>query len=302
MAEAFRGNEGLVSRKPARRSWLGISSTGRALIQGNALDLLAPRSTGWWVALSVPFLLAASPPAAPPVLEPGGLTLRYDVYARGFPILTLDFNLDESAATYAVAGVVSTQGALGLVSDFSLRTESRGAIAADTLRPSVHDSASHARRKDRRAHLDFRHDGSVVAALSPPEDPGHLLPTAAEVAGTVDPLTAILAIGHAVAETGSCRVKVPVYDGRRRYDLVLADDGVERPAPGKATELRRCALDMVKLAGFTSDRNRPPRIEHGEVWIMPSPRAGVPPLPARIEFHSDWGQITVQMVRIDLAK
>jgi len=255
------------------------------------------------VALSLPFLLAASPPAALP--GPGALTVRYDVYARGFPILSLDFNLNESAGTYEVTGVVRTQGALGLVSDFTLRTESRGAIAADTLRPSVHDSASRGRRKERRAHLDFHHDGSVVAALSPPEDPGHRLPTADEVAGTVDPLTAILAIGHAVAETGSCRAKVPVYDGRRRYDLTLADDGVEQLASaegGKTAELRRCALDMVKLAGFTSDRDRAPRTEHGKVWIMPSPRAGMPPLPVRIEFRSDWGQITVQMAQIGFAK
>jgi hypothetical protein len=260
--------------------------------------MLTRRGAGWRLALALPFLLAASPAAAPSPLGADAQTLRYDVYARGLAILSLDFNLDESNGAYTVAGVVRSQGLLGLVSDFTLRTESRGAIAADTLRPRVHDSASRARRKERRAHLDFRHDGSVVAALSPPEDPGHLLPTAAEVAGTVDPLTAILAIGHAVAETGSCRVKVPVYDGRRRYDLVLVDDGAA-PAPAA---LRRCALDMVKIAGFTSDRDRPPRIEHGKVWIMPSPRPGVPPLPARIEFYSDWGPIIVQMAPNGLAK
>ena len=177
-----------------------------------------PRKMGWWAALSLPFLLAASPPAepSPPPLDPNALTLHYAVYAGGFPILSLDFHLDEDAATYQVKGTVRAQGPLGLLSDFTLRTESQGAIAADRLRPTSHDSASRVRRKDRRAHLDFRRDGSVVAALSPPEDPGHKLPTADEVVGTVDPLTAILAIGHAVARNGSCRVKVPVYDGRRR--------------------------------------------------------------------------------------
>ncbi|HKW52587.1 MAG TPA: DUF3108 domain-containing protein [Stellaceae bacterium] len=267
--------------------------------------MLGRRGTGWRGALALPFLLAASPTAVPPVPEAAPLALRYDVYARGLPVLSLDFRLDESAAAYEVSGTVRAQGLLGAVSDFSLHTESRGAIAADKLRPSVHDSASRARRKERRTHLDFRHDGSVVAALTPAEDPDHRLPTAAEVVGTVDPLTAILTIGHVVAKTGSCRAKVPVYDGRRRYDLVLADDGMERPAPserGKSADLRRCALDMVKLAGFTADRNRPPRTEHGKVWIMPPPRAGMPPLPARIEFHSDWGPITVQMAPIGVAK
>jgi hypothetical protein len=59
---------------------------------------------------------------------------------------------------------------------------------------------------------------------------------------------------------------------------------------------------MVKLAGFSSDRDRAPRTEHGKVWIMPAPRAGMPPLPARIEFHSDWGPITVQMASTGVAK
>jgi len=258
-----------------------------------------------WVALTLPFLLAASPAALPPGPGAGPLTLRYAVYVRGFPVLSLDFRVDESAAAYEVTGTVRAQVVLGAVSDFTLHTESRGAIAADKLRPSTHDNASRARRKERRAHLDFRHDGSVVAALSPADDPDHRLPTAEEVVGSVDPLTAILAIGHVVAETGSCRAKVAVYDGRRRYDLVLSDDGVERPAPsehGKSVELRRCALDMVKLAGFTADRNRPPRTEHGKVWIMPPPRAGMPPLPERIEFHSDWGPITVQVAPGGVAK
>jgi hypothetical protein len=251
-----------------------------------------------WVALALPFLLAASPAALPPGPGGGPLTLRYDVYARGFPVLSLDFRVDESTAAYEVTGTARAQGVLGAVSDFTLHTESRGAVTGEKLRPSTHDNASRARRKESRAHLDFRHDGSVVAALSPADDPDHRLPTAEEVVGSVDPLTAILTIGHVVAQTGSCRAKVAVYDGRRRYDLVLADDGVERPEPsehGKSTALRRCALDMVKLAGFTSDRNRPPRTEHGTVWIMPPPRAGMPPLPARIEFHSDWGPITVRV-------
>jgi hypothetical protein len=258
-----------------------------------------------WAALTLPFLLAASPAALPPGPGAGPLTLRYEVYARGFPVLSLDFHVDESVAAYEVTGTVRAQGILGAVSDFTLQTESRGAIAADKLRPSMHDNASRARRKERRAHLDFRYDGSVVAALTPADDPDHRLPTAGEVVGSVDPLTAILTIGHVVARTGSCRAKVAVYDGRRRYDLVLTDDGVERPEPsdrGKSANLRRCALDMVKLAGFTSDRNRPPRTEHGKVWIMPPLRAGMPPLPARIEFHSDWGPITVQVAPTGVAK
>lgn len=257
--------------------------------------MVGRRRTAWWVALALPFLLAASPAALPPAPVAGPLTLRYDVYARGFPVLSLDFRLDESAVAYEVTGTVRAEGVMGVISDFTLHTESRGAVTGEKLRPSMHDSASRARRKERRAHLDFRRDGSVVAALTPADDPDHRLPTAEEVVGSVDPLTAILTIGHVVAQSGSCRAKVAVYDGRRRYDLVLADDGPERPEHATTSELRRCTLDFIKLAGFTADRNRPPRSEHGRVWIMPPLRPGMPPLPARLEFHSDWGPITVQL-------
>ena len=254
------------------------------------------------MALALPFLVGAGPAVVPPVAETAPLKLRYDVYARGFPVLSLDFRLAESATAYEVTGTVRAQGLLGALSDFTLHTESRGAVAGEKLRPSMHDNESRARRKERRAHLDFRRDGTVVAALTPADDPDHRLPTAEEVVGSVDPLTAILTIGHVVAQSGSCRAKVAVYDGRRRYDLVLTEDRPERAEHGSSAELRRCALDLVKLAGFTSDRNRPPRIEHGKVWIMPPLRPGMPPLPARIEFHSDWGQITVQAAPAAAAK
>ncbi|HJT06230.1 MAG TPA: DUF3108 domain-containing protein [Stellaceae bacterium] len=264
--------------------------------------MLGQRGNCWWVALALPFLVGAGPAVVPPVAETAPLKLRYDVYARGFPVLSLDFRLAESATAYEVTGTVRAQGLLGALSDFTLHTESRGAVAGEKLRPSMHDNESRARRKERRAHLDFRRDGTVVAALTPADDPDHRLPTAEQVVGSVDPLTAILTIGHVVAQSGSCRAKVAVYDGRRRYDLVLTEDRPERAEHGSSAELRRCALDLVKLAGFTSDRNRPPRIEHGKVWIMPPLRPGMPPLPARIEFHSDWGQITVQAAPAAAAK
>src|SRR5260370_13168729 len=80
------------------------------------------------------------------------------------------------------------------------------------------------------------------------------------------------AIGHAVAETGSCRVKVRVYDGRRRYDLVLAEDGVERLTSserGTTAALERRALDMVRLAGFSSERDRAPPPDHRTPCTLP---------------------------------
>jgi hypothetical protein len=89
-----------------------------------------------------------------------------------------------------------------------------------------------------------------------------------------------------------------VFDGRRRYDLVARDEGSEHlppwPAAPQGADARRCAIDVIKLAGFSSDAASSEHVDHGEVWLAP-PRPGAPPLPVRLTFASDWGQITVRL-------
>lgn len=252
-------------------------------------------------ALALALVLAQGVPAGKAATpEPVGLT--YEVYARGFPILTLDLRIAETGSAYKVEGLFRTVGVIDWLADFVLRSESRGAVVAGALRPRVHESAAHSRKGDRRAHLDYGGDGTVATVLSPAAaEPGHALPTPQQTVGTLDPLSAVLAIHHEVVRSGSCGMRMPVFDGRRRYDLVLADEGMGRLASSaSAGEVRRCSVDLVKIAGFSSDLGVPPHTDHGQVWILPA-QGGAPAVPARIEFGSDWGPIVVQMTRIGFA-
>jgi hypothetical protein len=219
--------------------------------------------------------------------------------------MTLDFQIDETPIGYDVTGLIRTNGLLGLLYNFNLRTESHGAVTADTLHPTAHESDSHWSNKERRAHLDYLGEGKVTTALNPPEDPDRPGPSAEQITGTVDPLTAILTMSHAIARAGRCSASIPVFDGRRRYDLVLVDDGTERIEPSRAYaysgDARRCIVDMIKIAGFSRDRDYAPHTNHGRVWIA-APRPDAPPLPVRIDFLSDWGPITVRMVKADPPK
>jgi hypothetical protein len=246
------------------------------------------------------------PPGAAAVAEaPAPLVLHYEAYAAGIPVLTLDFRLAEQPAAYEVSGFIKAVGILRLFSSYTLNTESRGGIAADDLHPAHHDTASGSRGRERHVRLDYRGDGTVSAVLNPPEDPGRPVPSARQIIGTVDPLTAILAMSRSFRQTGRCGVTVPVFDGRRRYDLVLTDEGAEPvgAAAGDAYRgvARRCHVDMVKIAGFSWDRDYSPHTNHGRVWIA-EPRPGAPPLPVRLDFASDWGPITVKILRVDAAK
>jgi hypothetical protein len=262
----------------------------------------------WWgravaLALSVLALLPIQAGAGQP--QPP-LVLRYQAYAAGFPVASFDFRLDENGAGYAVGGQIRAVGLLGLFYSFAMQAESQGAIAVADVQPLFHEHSLRSRGRDRHARLDFAGDGTVTAALVPPEDSGRPKPTAQQLRHTMDPLAAILAIGHEVTQAGRCGGTVAVFDGRRRYDLVLTDDGRERfeasPAFAYAGDVRRCQVAVVKIAGFSFDQDYgAAHTSNGRVWLA-SPRPGAPALPVRIDFSSSWGTVEVRMTEIQPAK
>ena len=237
---------------------------------------------------------AAAPASAP-------LHMRYEAFALGFPVVRFDFRLDQDDRAYALGGTVRTQGLLRLFYRFDMQTESAGSFAGGAPAPRFHEQKLRIRGHDRSARLDYAGDGSVATALVPPEDAGRPRPSPPQIRGTLDPLSTLLAIGRAVAAAGRCTGRFAVYDGRRRYDLVLADDGVERlersPAYAYAGEVRRCSVAAVKIAGFSWDQDYSPHTSSGRVWLA-SPRPGAPALPVRIEFGSSWGFVSVRLTEV----
>lgn len=252
--------------------------------------------------LAAAALILVLPAAAPgKVAGSGPLALHYEAYALGFPVVSIGFRLDESGQRYALDSQVKTTGLLRLIYRLDLDTASRGRIAAGALEPQRHDQEVRTRRGDRRAVLDYGRDGRVTTALVPPEDHDRPKPSPAQTLHTLDPLSALLAIGRSVAEAGRCAGRYPVYDGRRRYDLVLSDDGTSELEKSNAFAyagvVRRCSVEAVKIAGFSWDQDYSPHTNTGRVWFA-SPVPGAPAMPVRIEFGSSWGFVSVRLTSV----
>lgn len=258
-----------------------------------------------WRGAALGLVLALVPAVPGDAVPTAPLMLRYEAFAAGFPIVSFDFRLDESGEAYTVGGRIRSVGLFQIFYGFAMRAESQGTIGAEEVHPRFHEHALRSRGRDRHARLDYPGDGTVAASLVPPEDSGRPKPTAQQIANTLDPLTAILAIGHEVARAGKCGGRFAVFDGRRRYDLVLSDDGSERmetsPAYGFAGEVRRCVVAVVKIAGFSFDQDYSPHTTNGRVWLA-APRPGAPALPVRIDFGSSWGFVEVRMTDIEQPK
>jgi hypothetical protein len=254
-------------------------------------------------------LLGAAPAPAPQqaALEaaPAPVAMRYEAYVVGLPVVAFDFRLDEAGGGYVLGGQVRTVGLLRLFYRLDLSTLSQGTIGGADLHPLFHEQRLTARGRERSARLDYPGDGTVATALVPAEDPGRPKPTLQQTVHTLDPLTALLAIGRKVAQEGRCDGRFAVYDGRRRYDIVLSDDGVERSLTSSSYadkgEVRRCAAAAVKIAGFSWDQDYSPHTTAGEVWFA-RPEPGGPALPLRIDFGSSWGSVSVRMTGFEPGK
>jgi hypothetical protein len=241
-------------------------------------------------------LVLAAPASGIAASEP--LILHYEAFAAGLPVVAFDFRLDESGSSYAVDGRIRTVGLFRLFYRVDLHAESWGDVAGAAMRPHVHEQVLTTQGKDRLARLDYPGDGTVAARLVPPEDSGRPKPSPEQTVDTLDPLSTILAIGHVVADAERCTGRFPVFDGRRRYDIVLSEDGGAVPRDGKAL---KCRAQAVKIAGFSFDQDYQPHTNNGHVWLA-APRAGAPALPVRIDFDGTWGLVEVRMTKVETNK
>ncbi|HEV2546090.1 MAG TPA: DUF3108 domain-containing protein [Stellaceae bacterium] len=244
-------------------------------------------------------LAAAMLPVSGIAAPPESLLLEYEAFAAGFPIVTFAFRLDETPSAYSLDGHIQAVGAFRLFYRVDVRAESQGNLIRDAAQPRWHEHVFTSKGRDRVARLDYPGDGRVAAQLVPAEDSGRPKPTEQQTVDTLDPLSAILAMGHTVARVGRCEGTFAVFDGRRRYDLTLTDEGGERidAAPAYVGPVRRCHAAVLKIAGFSFDHDYQPRTTNGHVWFA-SPRPGAPALPIRIDFDGSWGLVEVRMTKV----
>lgn len=88
--------------------------------------------------------------------------------------------------------------------------------------------------------------------------------------GAVDPLAALVALAFTPVPPGQdpCDRRVPVLDGRRRFDLVLKPEGLEyvrKNGPGRFKgDAYRCRVEQHKIAGY-KEKNRGDI--DGDIWL-----------------------------------
>lgn len=227
------------------------------------------------------------------------LVLAYDIYFSGITIMQLEarLNLVEGAqGRYAIAIEGRTVGLIDSVRPIAFLAMSEGISNGHGLQPARYATSTEKRSKRKGLTVAFLPHGAPVTRFTPPDDEEE--PALPELLkDSIDPGSALLTLIRTLSDTASCTGTIQVFDGKRRYDVTLADLPHQMLQKSSYSiysgEAQRCHATMVPLHGFKPGKRN--MWDDTTIWFG-HVLDGAPPLPVRID-----AEINIGAVRLHLA-
>jgi hypothetical protein len=238
------------------------------------------------------------------------LRLHYDVYAGGFKALNASLTMDLDKKAYDMELQAQTQGFIGKLFPWKGSYNTSGHAANGQLIPSTYTERSSWRHTEKVTKMDYGPNGKVLKSST---KDGLKITTARKASdvlsgNTVDLLTGTLIIMQSARNTAKCAGSFPVFDGKRRFNITLRDDGTEALEPAAAAlfegKVLRCTLEVEPVAGFspkdqkrgwmavqhhTEERHKLPTI-----WLARLKDSGQV-VPVKMEIASAYGAVVAHL-------
>ncbi len=236
------------------------------------------------------------------------VSLGYNVYLGGLHIVSfnMDITLDRSEYSISAAGV--SRGVVGLFYDWSTRLDANGRLGPAGFRPTRYDAVTKRKGKVKSRRLVFGGDGEYSVERDPPKRKKQRKLPLALTRNTVDPLTAVLAVTSALVADGGCTRTIPVFDGKRRFNLLFKQVGPDTVAPSQLSIFKglavQCRFTTKRIAGFKKKRRYFSFWDESEknplaVWVA-TLADGAPPVPVRFEGDFKLGALMIHLVRAEV--
>lgn len=181
------------------------------------------------------------------------LQLVWGLYLGGIALGKIGFNTTIEGARYSAYSQLETQGIVNSFWESRIRADSSGEVRPMRLVPKAYNSDYVSERSTQIVNLGYV-DGFPARLTAEPEYDLTRFPVPdAEKDGTIDPLSAmVFAVAGVTASEGEpCGTVIPVFDGRRRYNINL---DYARTVPVDHADYRggalECTMEYEQLAGF----------------------------------------------------
>ncbi len=245
-----------------------------------------------------------------------GFSLTYDAYVSGVKALTLQFDLavddpggtavDDGAADYQAAVEIETSGLVSAFVDWRLEATSDGRLADDGAKPTRYRTANFRGDEARSVVIDYGEDGPRDVRSQPAiaDEDREAVPVA-EIAGTIDPMSALTQALMLAKDGTVCPTFVRIFDGRRRYDLHTEPLGRKvfdgsRVAPYEGPALG-CGIRLERIAGFKPFEGREDHAMSSDIEMWMSAVLGDDVwVPVRVVFRGERGLMIVHLKKAEL--
>ncbi|HZK89059.1 MAG TPA: DUF3108 domain-containing protein [Stellaceae bacterium] len=250
-------------------------------------------------AIAGALLLAAIHPAA----ADGVVEMSFEGFGpAGLHLMTTHTTIEETAASYIIRGDFETAGLGALFVNVANRSVTQGRQAADTPHPVTFDSQTDRNGVLQHLRVDYRPDGMPSGSVTPPPQEAVTPIDTRQLTGTVDNLTAYLLLERQLGHGGGCALKVPVFDGRHRYDLRFSDAGrsVLSPVEGQkfSGPAQACRMVRDEIGGFYVDKQHEEGASAGTIWYAPQFLPGELAVPVRMKMDTEIGGVTVYLSQL----
>lgn len=255
--------------------------------------------------LLIPVLAHATNTAAAVSAPP--IVMNYNLYAGGLKVVDVGITYAISDHHYDIFASANTRGLWASLVPWRNMITARGSVANGHIAPQIARYDTAWREKLKTIEMNWAQDGGLTAVSTPPQRPdGRVEATPEQLKGALDPVSAVVSV-LARTDGAGCTGKIPAFDGRRLYNLVLVNKGEENLASNDynmySGPAQRCEVTFEPVAGF------PQREQHAGFWNardnsdksnpliiwIAHPRPDLPLFAVRVQSTTNMGTIVAHL-------
>jgi len=259
---------------------------------------------GFTLAASLALPLAATPPAVAKEAWPSRVIATYKVAFNGVNIGKFTFVSEISDGSYSL-GAEGELSALFGAFKWRGNTASKGALIDGEPQPVAYTFDFKSTTRNGSVKLGFNDNRIDTVSVLPESDthPDTVPVKAQHLKAALDPLSAVMLVSRGT--TNPCNRKVPIFDGKQRFDLVFSFARQQNVAEVKPSGQPRqgfvCQVRYVPIAGYRMNDETKQMVaaRNIEVALRPVPTANLM-VPYRVSIPTFAGTATLTSHRIEI--
>lgn len=255
-------------------------------------------------ALTLPILAFTVNPA-----NAGNQVATYDVYAGGVHAVEAKLTMNTDAKKYDVELYAKTRGFLGKVAPWYGTFSTKGIMKNGNYQPLQHQSVATWKDEKEIKTYSYNKDGSFKSYTIDEHDKPLQTPELADemVQGTTDALSAAMTVFTNYLEDGSCNGSSEVFDGKRRFQQIFANEEPELLKTSRYNvyggDTAVCTVEVIPVAGKWHEKPRGWMSiqEQGRdrgmmptVWLTSLNETG-PAIPVKIRVKTAYGTLFMHL-------